>query len=115
MVETKLSAADARRLARYLGGAGSGSARTDHWRHFGGMNRIAVDEARGAVTLNAGADFDSEYQLSFRPRSARETGGLIWRRLTRRDPTDRFAAAFSAIWKNAAPVVPAGCTGAVTV
>ena len=104
MVELELPAADAERLARYLRSPGTGTPRTDHWRHFGAMNRITVDAARGAVTVSAGAGFDSEYELSFRPRSAREAGGLLWRRLTGRDPTARYAAAFSAIWKNTPPV-----------
>src|SRR5262245_5731584 len=105
MVEISLQAPEAERLARYLRTAAPAAPRTDHWRHFGALNRITVDEARSAALVSAGAGFDSEYELNFRPRSLRETGGLIWRRLTGREPTARFASAFSAIWKGRSPPV----------
>jgi hypothetical protein len=73
MVELRLAPDTAARLARYLETAGTAAARrTEHWHHFGGLNSLRVDAARGIVAFQAGAGFDSEYELSFRPYRLRE-------------------------------------------
>jgi SAM-dependent methyltransferase len=98
MVELRLAPDTAARLARYLETAGTAAARrTEHWHHFGGLNSLRVDAARGIVAFQAGAGFDSEYELSFRPYRLREIAASLLRRSGRRDPTTEFRRAFESL------------------
>jgi hypothetical protein len=68
------------------------------------MNSIVVDPTESAVRISAGAGFDSDYELNFRARSARQVCGWFLRKLFGREPTERFSAAFDRVWRGKSPV-----------
>jgi SAM-dependent methyltransferase len=69
------------------------------------MNRLVVSGARGTVRFEAGAGFDSEYELNYREATLRERVTHVWRTLTGRDDDRRFTQAFSKIWGSEAPIL----------
>jgi SAM-dependent methyltransferase len=85
----------AERLGRFLQQQGP-AARSDHWRHFGGLNRVRVEGIRAIVS--AGAGFDSEYELNFRRPSLRERAGRIARSVLGRSDLDKTRRAYEALW-----------------
>lgn len=71
MVTLKLAPGAAMRLAAFCASTAGDGAATEHWRHFGGMNRLRF-APDGHVTIEAGAGFDGEFELNFRARGLRE-------------------------------------------
>ena len=104
MVRLKLEPAVVGRLAAFLQARVPAESRSGHWDHFSRLNNITADLHTGIVTFTAGPGFDSDYELSFRARTAREQLGVMWRRLNGSEPGVRFVAAFEKIWRSSAPV-----------
>ena len=100
MLTLSLDPVVARRLATFLRWSGGPVARSNHWKHFGERNRIAVDEAGSVARLAAGEGFDGTFELNFRARSARERLGLLWRSLRGRDEERLHRESFLALWKD---------------
>jgi SAM-dependent methyltransferase len=83
------------RLGRFLEGRGP-AVRSDHWRHFGALNRVRV--RGGCAIVSAGAGFDSEYELNFRRPSLKERAGRFVRSALRRSDLDKSRKAYEALW-----------------
>lgn len=96
MLRLDLDRPVARRLADFCAGGRGLNAETDHWRHYGAMNRVRCDADAGSVVLDAGAGFDGEYELNFRNRSLREFAGVTLRRLLGRSAAAAYCRAFEA-------------------
>jgi SAM-dependent methyltransferase len=92
-----LAPAVADRLGRFLEQRGP-AVRSDHWRHFGGLNRIRV-EGRCAI-VSAGTGFDSEYELNFRRPTLKERAGRLVRSVLGRSDLDRSRSAYAALWSE---------------
>jgi SAM-dependent methyltransferase len=95
MLTLTLSPPVADRLARFLEHQGP-AVRSDHWRHFGALNRVRVKG--GHVIVSAGAGFDSEYELNFRRPSLRQRAGRIVRAALGRSDLDKTRKAYEALW-----------------
>ncbi len=74
--------------------------RSNHWMHYGGRNRIEVDERAGVARLAAGAGFDGSFELNFRGRTLRERLGYAWRLLRGRNDDQLHRSAFLAQWHD---------------
>jgi len=104
MVRFRLSETTARRLADFLREKLSAATRSEHWQHFSGLNRIRVDPDRNEAIFDAGAGFDSSYELNFRSRSPTENLTQCWLWLRGVNPDIRFSRAFSGLWPGNPPV-----------
>lgn len=93
MVTLKLAPGTAARLAASCAATGGDGAATEHWRHFGGMNRVRF-APDGHVAIEAGAGFDGEFELNFRTRGLRERLGLVLRALTGNSANALYSRAF---------------------
>lgn len=104
MVKFSLSQSTARRLADFLKARSAGAARSEHWQHFASLSRISVNLGRNEAVLEAGAGFDSSYELNFRPRSFAEGLSQCWMSLRGINPDTRFSKAFFTLWPGHSPV-----------
>lgn len=77
-------------------------SRSTHWSYFGQRNLIEVNKDEGVVHVHAGAGFDSEYELNFRPRSLAERVVAVCRVILGKDDNLRFRSAFGKIWAGKA-------------
>lgn len=104
MIRFNLAPPVCRRLAEFLKCNSVPAARSGHWQHFSGLNRIRVDLSRNEALLEAGAGFDSSYELNFRPRSLAERLAHCWLNLRGLNPDTRFSRAFFELWPGKPPV-----------
>ncbi len=103
MLTVSLAPAVAERLGRFLEQRHA-AVRSDHWRHFGGLNSVRVEGVRAVVS--AGAGFDSEYELNFRRPTLRETAGRIVRSAVGRSDFDRCRKAYESLWSSPPAATP---------
>ncbi len=97
MVVIKLAQEVADRLGRFLEQKRS-ATRSDHWRYFGGLNRVRVEGC--CAIVRAGAGFDSEYELNFRRPTLKERAGRILRSVLRRSDLDKSREAYETLWSE---------------
>lgn len=103
MLKLALAPNVAKRLDRFVRGDDE-AIRSDHWRRYGRLNRIRVRGDR--VEIEAGAGFDSEYELNFRSATAKELAGALWRSAIGRNDVQLYRNAYQALWSEAPPDVP---------
>ncbi len=106
MVRLQLSGAAAKRLADFLQSGTGNPPRSGHWQHFSSLNHISANATTGTVAFNAGAGFDSEYELNFRKRTFAETIVRRWLDIRGINPDSRFSDAFFKLWPGS-PVINA--------
>jgi hypothetical protein len=103
MVELQLAPESAARLAEFLRWRQPHAAITAHWQHFADLNRIEIGGDGTRIAVHAGPGFDSDYELNFRGRSAREFAVLAANTLRGRNDDIRFDRALQRLWgRNAA-------------
>lgn len=102
MLNIALEGEVGRRLGAFLRSRGGAVIRSNHWEHFGALNRIAVDEGRSLARVDGGAGFDGTFELNFRGRTVRERLGFAWRALRGRDEERLHRESFLGLWPDGA-------------
>lgn len=107
MFEIRLPQDGVSRIEAYLARLQGPQAATMHWRHFGSMNQVKCDSSRNCLVVEAGAGFDSRFELNFRRLNLFGQMASFIRRVGGRDPIPWFRRAYHECGGNDADLTAA--------